>query len=168
MPKTRPPYPPQFRLEAVRLLRSGVRTPRQLAEEFGCSAQTLRKEHADRGEREDVLSSDDRRGAAPGAGDPEAGSGAINSSAQHRFGSRAGGVALARRRREYSVQERRELWDGGKRASRSVRSAGRSMERPAPSIARSASTAACRHARRCPSRLALALECSNRRVAGRS
>ena len=42
MPRTRPPYPPEFRLEAVRLLRAGVRTPRQLAAELGCSEQTLR------------------------------------------------------------------------------------------------------------------------------
>src|SRR5262245_28814854 len=64
MPRTRPPYPPEFRLEAVRLLRSGARTPRQLAEELGCSAQTLRnwlrQDEADRGERRDVLASDER------------------------------------------------------------------------------------------------------------
>jgi hypothetical protein len=28
MPRTRPPYPPEFRLEAVRLLRSGARAPK--------------------------------------------------------------------------------------------------------------------------------------------
>jgi transposase len=64
MPRTRPPYPPEFRLEAVRLLRSGARTPRQLAEELGCSAQTLRnwlrQDEADRGERLDLLSTDER------------------------------------------------------------------------------------------------------------
>lgn len=42
MPRTRPPYPPEFRIEAVRLLRSGARTPKQLAVELGCSEQTLR------------------------------------------------------------------------------------------------------------------------------
>ena len=61
MPRTRPPYPPEFRLEAVRMLRAGVRTPKQLAAELGCSEQTLRnwrrQDEADRGEREDVLSS---------------------------------------------------------------------------------------------------------------
>ena len=55
MPRTRPPYPPEFRLEAVRLLRSGARTPKQLAAELGCSEQTLRnwlrQDEADRGER---------------------------------------------------------------------------------------------------------------------
>lgn len=64
MAKTRPPYPPEFRLEAVRLLRSGARSPNQLAEELGCSAQTLRnwlrQEQADRGEREELLTSEER------------------------------------------------------------------------------------------------------------
>jgi transposase len=41
MPRTRPPYPPEFRQEAVRLLRSGARSPKQLAAELGCSPQTL-------------------------------------------------------------------------------------------------------------------------------
>jgi transposase len=65
MPKTRPPYPPEFRLEAVRLLRSGARTPKQLAAELGCSQQTLtnwlRQDEADRGGRQDVLSSEERQ-----------------------------------------------------------------------------------------------------------
>jgi transposase len=64
MPKTRPPYAPEFRREAVRLLRSGVRTPKQLAAELGCSEQTLRnwqrQDEADRGERADLLTSDER------------------------------------------------------------------------------------------------------------
>ena len=64
MPRTRPPYPSEFRREAIGLMRSGARTPRQLAEELGCSAQTLRnwlrQDEADRGEREDVLSTDER------------------------------------------------------------------------------------------------------------
>ena len=59
MPRTRPPYPPEFRLEAVRMLRAGVRSPKQLAAELGCSEQTLRnwwrQDEADRGERDDVL-----------------------------------------------------------------------------------------------------------------
>ena len=64
MPKTRPPYPPEFRVEAVRLLRSGERSPKQLALELGCSEQSLRnwlrQDQADRGEREDMLSSQER------------------------------------------------------------------------------------------------------------
>ena len=41
MPRTRPPYPPQFRREAVELLRSGVAL-RQVAADLGVSEQTLR------------------------------------------------------------------------------------------------------------------------------
>ena len=65
MPRTRPPYPPQFRLEAVRMLRAGVRSPKQLAVELGCAEQTLRnwlrQDEADRGERSDLLSSEERK-----------------------------------------------------------------------------------------------------------
>lgn len=65
MPRTRPPYPPEFRVEAVRMLRAGVRSPKQLAAELGCSEQTLRnwwrQDQADRGERDDVLSSEERQ-----------------------------------------------------------------------------------------------------------
>ena len=65
MARTRPPYPPEFRLEAVRLLRSGSRSPKQLAADLGCSAQTLtnwlRQDQADRGERPDVLSREERQ-----------------------------------------------------------------------------------------------------------
>ena len=39
MPKTRPPYPDEFRREAVRMLRAG-RAPRELAEALGVSEQT--------------------------------------------------------------------------------------------------------------------------------
>ena len=65
MPRTRPPYPPEFRLEAIRMLRAGVRTPKQLAAELGCAEQTLRnwwrQDQADRGERDDLLSSEERQ-----------------------------------------------------------------------------------------------------------
>jgi transposase len=65
MPRTRPPYPPEFRLEAIRLLRSGARSPKQLAADLGCLPQTLsnwlRRDQADRGERQDVLSSEERQ-----------------------------------------------------------------------------------------------------------
>jgi len=47
------------------MLRSGVRSPNQLAAELGCSAQTLRnwlrEDQADRGERQDVLGSEERQ-----------------------------------------------------------------------------------------------------------
>ena len=59
MPRTRPPYPPEFRREAIRLLRESVRSPKVLAAELGCSEQTLhnwlRQDDADRGERADLL-----------------------------------------------------------------------------------------------------------------
>ena len=65
MPRTRSPYPPEFRVEAVRLLRSGARSPRELAAELGCSQQTLsnwlRQDEADRGERQDLLSTEERQ-----------------------------------------------------------------------------------------------------------
>jgi transposase len=64
MGKTRPPYPAEFRREAISLMRSGARTPRQLAAELGCTEQTLRnwlrQDEADRGERTDLLTSDER------------------------------------------------------------------------------------------------------------
>ena len=41
MPKTRPPYPPEFRRQALELLRAG--TPlKEVAADFGVSEQTLR------------------------------------------------------------------------------------------------------------------------------
>ena len=40
MPKT-PPYPEEFRREAVRLLRRGDRTMPELARDLGCSQQSL-------------------------------------------------------------------------------------------------------------------------------
>jgi transposase len=41
MPRTRPPYPPEFRREALELVRSG-RSIRDVAESLGVSVQTLR------------------------------------------------------------------------------------------------------------------------------
>jgi transposase len=41
MPRTRPPYPPEYRRQAIELVRSGV-SIRQVAEELGVSQQTLR------------------------------------------------------------------------------------------------------------------------------
>lgn len=40
MPKTRPPYPAEFRHQMVELVAAG-RTPAELSREFGCSAQTI-------------------------------------------------------------------------------------------------------------------------------
>ena len=41
MPKTRPPYPLEFRRQMVELVRAG-RTPRELAQEFEPSYETIR------------------------------------------------------------------------------------------------------------------------------
>jgi transposase len=40
MPRTRPPYPAEFRTQMLELLGVG-KTPAQLAREFGCTAQTI-------------------------------------------------------------------------------------------------------------------------------
>ena len=42
MPKTRPPYPEEFRREAVRLLVESGRKPEEVGRELGVSAQSLR------------------------------------------------------------------------------------------------------------------------------
>jgi transposase len=63
VPRTRPAYPEQFRREAIELLRAG-RSPRELAESLGVSAQTLRnwrrQDQLDRHERDDGITSDER------------------------------------------------------------------------------------------------------------
>ena len=63
VPKTRPAYPPEFRREAIELLRAG-RSPRELSESLGVSQQTLRnwrrQDRLDRHERDDGLTSDER------------------------------------------------------------------------------------------------------------
>lgn len=63
MPRTRPAYPPEFRREAVELLRSSDRSIPQLARELGCSPQSLRtwarQVEVDAGRREG-LTTDER------------------------------------------------------------------------------------------------------------
>ena len=63
VPRTRPAYPPEFRAEAIELLRAG-RTPRELAESLGISEQTLRnwrhQDQIDRRERDDGVTTDER------------------------------------------------------------------------------------------------------------
>ncbi len=64
MPRSRPPYPEQFRREAVALVRSAPDRPvPQIARELGISGQTLRnwvkQAEVDRGARHG-LSSDER------------------------------------------------------------------------------------------------------------
>ncbi len=59
MPKTRAPYPPEFRARIVELARAG-RTPEELAGEFEPSAQSIRnwvcQAGLDEGKRTDGLS----------------------------------------------------------------------------------------------------------------
>lgn len=63
VPKTRPPYPEEFRRDAVGLVRSG-RSIRDVAESLGVSQQTLRnwvkQTQLDLRERDDGLTSDER------------------------------------------------------------------------------------------------------------
>jgi transposase len=64
VPRTRPPYPPEFRVETVRLLRSGAATIRQVSEDVGVSQQTLRnwlrQADLDDGRRSDGLTSSEQ------------------------------------------------------------------------------------------------------------
>jgi transposase len=63
MPKTRPPYPEQFRREAVELVRQGRSIP-DVAGSLGVSQQSLRnwvkQTRLDLHERDDGLTSDER------------------------------------------------------------------------------------------------------------
>ena len=63
MPRTRPPYPPEFRAEAIRLLKTSGESIRQVAKDLGVSDQTLRewtkRDDVDAG-RKSGLTSDER------------------------------------------------------------------------------------------------------------
>ena len=63
MPKSKPPYPDQFRREALELVRHG-RSITDVAESLGITAQSLRnwrrQDERDRGERDDGLASAER------------------------------------------------------------------------------------------------------------
>jgi TetR/AcrR family transcriptional repressor of nem operon len=62
VPKSHPPYSPEFRAEAVRLVREGGRSPDELAKDLGCSGQVIRnwvrRADLDAGRRSDGLMSD--------------------------------------------------------------------------------------------------------------
>ena len=74
MPKSRPPYPPEFRQRIIELVRKG-RTPESLAEQFEPSAQTIRNwlAQADRdaGQRPDGLMTDEREAPPTPAGEQD-------------------------------------------------------------------------------------------------
>ncbi len=63
MPKSRPPYAPEFRDQMVELVRSG-RTPEELSREFEPTAQTIhnwvRQADRDEGRRQDGATSAER------------------------------------------------------------------------------------------------------------
>jgi transposase len=63
MPPTKPPYPPEFRREAVQLTRTSERSIAQVARDLGVSDQTLRnwikQADVDAGKREG-LTTDER------------------------------------------------------------------------------------------------------------
>ena len=63
MPRTRPPYPPEFRQEAVRLVQRSEKSQAEIARELGVAGETLRswvrQAEIDAGEREG-LTSDER------------------------------------------------------------------------------------------------------------
>jgi transposase len=60
MPNPRPPYPPEFRAEAVRLYRSSGKSLRVVCEDLGISLETLRswvrRTEIESGEREGLTS----------------------------------------------------------------------------------------------------------------
>jgi transposase len=64
VPKTAPAYPPEFRAEAVRVVRSGGRTAEELSRDLNCSAQAIRnwvrQADLDEGRRRDGLTSTER------------------------------------------------------------------------------------------------------------
>ncbi|MBM3280090.1 MAG: transposase [Candidatus Handelsmanbacteria bacterium] len=63
MPRSRPPYPAEFRQQVLELAQAG-RTPEELAQEFEPTAQTIRnwiaQSQRDQGQRQDGLSSPER------------------------------------------------------------------------------------------------------------
>jgi transposase len=63
MPRSRPPYPQEFRQQILELVRLG-RTPDELSKEFEPTAQTIRnwikQNELDTGKREDGLTSNEK------------------------------------------------------------------------------------------------------------
>jgi transposase len=63
MPKSRPPYPPEFRRRLVEMVRAG-KSPAELAKEFEPSEQAIRnwvaQAERDQGKRQDGLTSEEK------------------------------------------------------------------------------------------------------------
>ncbi len=63
MPRTRPPYDPEFRSQIIEMVREGKRPP-DLAREFGVTASTIwkwvKQAQIDTGERDDGLTTDEK------------------------------------------------------------------------------------------------------------
>ena len=64
MPRSRPPYPPEFREEAVRLTRESGKPTAQIARDLGVSYESLRhwvkQADLDAGRRSDGLTTEER------------------------------------------------------------------------------------------------------------
>jgi transposase len=64
MPRSKPPYPPEFRVEAIRLARTSGKPRAQLARELGVTGETLRlwlkQADLDDGKRHDGLTSEEQ------------------------------------------------------------------------------------------------------------
>lgn len=64
MPKSKPPYPPEFRREAVRLARMNGKPHAEIARELGMSTETLRQwlkqADVDEGKRSDGLTTEEQ------------------------------------------------------------------------------------------------------------
>jgi transposase len=64
VPQTRSRYAPEFRAEAIRLVREGGRTPQQLARDLGCTSESIRnwlkQADLDEGRRNDGLTTAER------------------------------------------------------------------------------------------------------------
>jgi transposase len=64
MPKSRPPYPAEFRAEAIRLARMSGRPRAEIARELGLTAETLRiwvkQADLDEGRRDDGVTTEER------------------------------------------------------------------------------------------------------------
>ncbi len=64
MPRTRKPYPPDFKRQMIELVRAG-RTPEELAREFEPTAQSIRnwvvQADRDEGRRKDGLTTEERQ-----------------------------------------------------------------------------------------------------------